>query len=225
DRMWLAEAVRGGETYRQREFKRTFAAIMDGPSSMSYGPIQGDPALREQLSRLLLDRGIAVSPDAVLITAGAQQAIAVTLQALTVPSDVVLVEEPTYPGVVELAVQRGQRVIGIPRNADGPSSEALVAACEAHRPRLLYTIPTFHNPTGTSMSAERRASLLRIAAAYDVLVVEDDVYGFLALDGPSPPPLRADEGSERILYITSFSKALLPGLRLGALVASPHHLP
>src|SRR5262249_36120877 len=193
DRMWLAEAVRGGETYRQREFKRTFAAIMDDHSSMSYGPIQGDSALREQMSRLLLDRGIAVSPDAVLITAGAQQAIAVALQALTVPSDVVLVEEPTYPGVIELAVQRGQRVIGLPRDADGLSTEAFLAACEAHRPRLLYTVPTFHNPTGASMSAERRAALLRIAATHEVLVVEDDIYGFLAFDGPSPPPLRADE--------------------------------
>src|SRR5262249_24576675 len=159
-----------------REFKRAFTAVVDNPSSMSYGPIQGEPALREQVSRLVLDRGIVAPPDTVLITSGAQQAIAIALQALTVPGDVVLVEEPTYPGVIELAAQRNQRVVGIPRDSEGLSPAALLAACETHRPRLLYTVPTYHNPTGSSISAERREALLGIATAHNVLVVEDDTY-------------------------------------------------
>lgn len=226
DILSFAQAIPAPETYPLRELKRMLAAAMDDPAAMSYGPIQGDPALREQVSRLLLDRGVVAPREDVLITAGAQQAIAVALHALTVPDDVVLVEEPAYPGIIELAARRGQRVVGVPRDGEGPATDALEAACAAHRPRLLYTVPTFHNPTGLSMSQERRADLLRIAAAYDALIVEDDTYGFLAFDAPAPSPLRAeDAGGERVLYITSFSKALAPGLRLGALVASPRHLP
>lgn len=225
DLISFAGAFPAPETYPLRELKRALVASLDDPTAMSYGPVQGEAVLREQVSRLLLDRGLAASPDTVLITAGAQQATAVTLGALALAGDVVLVEEPTYPGVIDLAAQRGQRVVGIPRDAEGLVPEALEAACATYRPRLLYSVPTFHNPTGTTMSAERRAALLRITAAHDVLVVEDDVYGFLGYDGTAPLPLRADDHGEHVIYITSFSKVLLPGLRLGALVASPKHLP
>lgn len=86
-------------------------------------------------------------------------------------------------------------------------------------------MPTYHNPTGSSTSEARRSELLRLAAAHGLLVVEDDIYGFLPLDGPAPEPLKAVDAAEHVLYITSFSKALMPGLRLGALVASPRELP
>lgn len=225
DLISFAGAFPAPETYPLRELKRALAASLDDPTSMSYGPVQGEAVLREQVSRLLLDRGLAAPPDTVLITAGAQQAIAVVLGALVLAGDVVLVEEPTYPGVIELAAQRGQRVVGIPRDSEGVVPDVLEAACQTYRPRLLYTVPTFHNPTGATMNADRRAALLRITAAHDVLVVEDDVYGFLGYDGTAPLPLQADDHGEHVIYITSFSKVLLPGLRLGALVASPKHLP
>src|SRR5262249_13158484 len=158
---------------------------------LSYGPVQGEAPLRNEMSRLLLDRGLAVSPDAVLITSGAQQAIALTLQALTRPGDVILAEAPTYPRFIELVAQRGQRLIGIPRDAEGVALGALEAACAAYRPRLLYLVPTFHNPTGTSLPAEQRAAVLQIANAHDLLVVEDDIYGFLSYDASVPPTLTA----------------------------------
>jgi DNA-binding transcriptional MocR family regulator len=225
----FARAIPAPETYPLREFKRALVAAAAGPDALGYGPIQGDPLLREQVSRLLLDRGIAAPPEHVLITAGAQQGLAVILQALTRPGDVVLIEEPAYPGMIELAAQRGQRLIGVERDAEGPVPSALVAACDAardtHRPCLFYLVPTYHNPTGSSVSEARRTELLRIAATYDLLLIEDDIYGFLALDGPAPAPLMAGDRTDRVLCVTSFSKALMPGIRLGALVAPPALLP
>jgi DNA-binding transcriptional MocR family regulator len=136
-----------------------------------------------------------------------------------------LVEEPTYPGVLELASLRGQRVIGLPADADGLRVDALEMACAAHRPRLLYLVPTFNNPTGRSLSAERRAALLRVANRHGLTVLEDDTYGFLGFERRAPPPLKCEDLEERVIYILSFSKMLAPALRLGVLVAPAPLLP
>jgi DNA-binding transcriptional MocR family regulator len=221
----FTHAAPAPETLPLRDLRRAFAAALVDAEALTYGPVQGEASLRNEVSRLLLDRGVAAPPDTVLITSGAQQAIAITLHALTQPGDVLLAEAPTYPLFLELAALRGQRMVGIPRSADGLSLDALEAACMAYHPRLLYLVPTFHNPTGASLSAEQRAAVLRIAREYDLLVVEDDIYGFLNFDLPSPPPLKAADEQERVLYLTSWSKALAPGLRLGALVAPPRYLP
>jgi 2-aminoadipate transaminase len=221
----LAHAVPAPETYPGRELGRALRAALDDPAALSYGPMQGEVALRDQMSRLLLDRGIAVAPDGVVITSGAQQGIDLILRTLAAPDEVVLIEEPTYPGAIELAARRGQRLVGIPRDADGLSLAALEAACRLYHPRLLYLVPAFHNPTGASLSAEQQQGLLRLATAHDLLLIEDDVYGLLAYDAPAPAPLRAIVDAARIVYITSFSKVLAPGLRLGAVVAPAEYVP
>jgi DNA-binding transcriptional MocR family regulator len=221
----LTHAIPAPETYPLRELRRAFAAALAHPEALTYGTAQGEPPLREQISRLLLERGLAVPPELVLVTSGAQQAIAVALRALTRRGDVILAEAPTYPRFIELVTRRGQQLVGIPRGAQGLDLEALEAACATYRPRLLYLVPTFHNPTGTSLGVQQRAAVLRLAATYGFVIVEDDIYGLLAHDGPAPPPLKASDEGERVVYLTSFSKALAPGLRLGALVAAPHLLP
>lgn len=214
----LASAIPAPETYPLDEFKRSMRAALDDPSALGYGPTQGEAVLREQVAQLLLDRGVVALPDHVIITAGAQQGIDIVLRGLTTQNDVVLVEEPTYPGLIELAAQRGQRLVGIPIDRDGLVIDALEAACQAYHPRLLYTIATFHNPIGISLSAERRRKLLQLARTYNFLIVEDDVYGFLAYGDPAPPALKAEDPAEQVIYLTSFSKSLTPGLRLGAVV-------
>ncbi|HEU5200182.1 MAG TPA: PLP-dependent aminotransferase family protein, partial [Ktedonobacterales bacterium] len=221
----FAQAHPAPETFPTRELGKALRAALDDPAALSYGVIQGERALREQISRLLLDRGITTSPDHVLVTAGAQQALRLALEAFTTPEDVVLVEEPTYPGALELAALRGQRVVSIPIDSEGISLPALDAACLAYRPRLLYLVPTYHNPTGNVLSPERHTALLRIARAHHMLIVEDDVYGFLSLDGPPPLPLKATDNDGMVIYSTSFSKIFIPGLRLGAIVAAPAYLP
>lgn len=225
DLLTFAQAHPAAETFPSRELGKALRAALDDPAALNYGVIQGETALREQISRLLLDRGITASPDHVLITAGAQQAIALALGAFTTPEDVMLVEEPTYPGALELAALRGQRVVSIPIDAEGISLPALEAACLMYRPRLLYLVPTYHNPTGNVLSPERHAALLRIARAHHMLIVEDDVYGFLSLDRAAPPPLKSADTEGLVIYSTSFSKIFTPGLRLGAIVAAPDYLP
>jgi 2-aminoadipate transaminase len=221
----FAQALPAPETYPAQALARALSAATRESSSLGYGPIAGDPALREQICRLLLERGVAARPDEVLITAGAQQGIDLALRALASPDDVVLVEEPGYPGMLEVAARRGQRLVGVPVDDGGIVVAALAAACATHHPRLLYTVPTFHNPTGVSLAAERREALLRVARTYDLLIVEDDIYGLLGYDGPTPPALKSLDTDGRVVYCMSFSKALAPGLRLGALVASQELLP
>ncbi|GIV98244.1 MAG: GntR family transcriptional regulator [Herpetosiphonaceae bacterium] len=221
----FAQAIPAPETYPVHEFRRALSMALNDPAALGYRPTQGEAILREQVSRLLLDRGINAAPDLVLIAAGAQQGIDLALRAFAEPGDIVLAEEPTYPGFIELAAQRGQRIVGLPIDEYGLRVDALEAACEAYRPRLLYTVATFHNPTGVLLSAERRQALLRIARAYNVLVVEDDAYGLLSYDNSPPPALKASDTAGHVIFITSFSKVLMPSLRLGAVVAAADQLP
>jgi 2-aminoadipate transaminase len=221
----FAQAIPAASTYPVRELQQAFHHILRQPDALNYGPIQGEVELREQVSRMLLERGIAAPPDSVLISAGAQQGIDVSLRALARPGDVILTEEPIYPGIVELARVHGMRVVTIPMDEGGILDGELEAACAAHHPRLLYTVPTFHNPTGVSLDPQRAGNIMAVARAYDMLILEDDVYGLLSFEDPAPLPLKAQDRSGQVVYITSFSKSLAPGLRLGAVVAAPDLLP
>lgn len=221
----FAQAAPAPETYPARALAQALRAACDDPAALGYGPIAGEPALREQIARLLRERGIAAPPDEILVTAGAQQGIDLTLRALTIPEDVVLVEEPTYPGMLEAAARRGQRVVGVPLDAGGIDVDALEQTCALHRPRLLYTVPTYHNPTGVTLAPERRAAVLRTAREHGLLILEDDVYGLLGYDGPTPAALKASDADGHVIYSMSFSKSLAPALRLGALVSPAELLP
>ncbi len=215
----FAQAFPAPETYPIEALGTAMRDTLLDESSLSYGHIQGEPSLRKGIAGLLHRRGMTVGAEQILITAGAQQAIDVTLRALTVRGDVVLMEEPVYPGALERAVLGGRRVIGIPNHGGTLRPEVLEAACAAHKPRLIYLVPTYSNPTGVSLSRESRDTIVRVAAAHDVIVIEDDTYGFLGYEHSSPPALQSMDRDERVVYITSFSKMLAPGLRLGAVVA------
>ena len=141
--------------------------------------------------------------------------------ALLRPGETMLVEHPTYLGMIERMEAQGLRLHGAPMDEEGIRLDALENAIALHRPRLLYTIPTFHNPTGASMSVDRQAGLLRLAERYGLVILEDDIYGPLAYDGPAPLPLKAQDTAGVVIYLTSFSKVFMPGLRLGLLAAPP----
>jgi 2-aminoadipate transaminase len=225
DLLSLAQAFPDPATYPLRDLRQCLQRAAADPAALDYGPMQGDAGLREELARLLLDRGMTVTPEQVLVTAGAQQGIDIALRALGEPGDVILVEEPTYPGVLEAASRRGLRLAGVPGDEQGIRVDALEMACRSYRPRLLYLVPTYGNPTGISLSAERREAVLRLAAAHRMLVLEDDVYGFLGYEFPVPPALKSLDRDERVVYLMSFSKLLVPALRLGAVVAPLELLP
>ena len=155
-----------------------------------------------------------------LVSGGNSQALDQVLTMLTEPGDVVFVECPTYNLALGIIADHPVDVVGVPMDEDGLDVEALEAAvgevrASGRRPRLLYTIPTFHNPAGVSLSAPRRRSLLELARREDLILVEDDVYRELAYDGEAPPALRTLDPEAPVVRLGSFSKSLAPGLRLG----------
>ncbi len=195
----------------------------DAPNLMGYRAPQGDLPLRVELAKFLTsERDITAMPDDILVTHGAMQGISLITEALAQPGDTVLVEDPTYLGFIHMMSVRGLNPVSVPVDAEGPDLNRLEALIRQHKPRFFYTVPTFHNPTGYSMSAARRRDLLALSRKYDLPVIEDDIYGSLSYDGPSSTPLRASDNSGRVIYISSVSKVFSPGLRVGYTILPDH---
>ena len=182
-------------------------------------PAQGDAVLREALARWLRPRGIVARPDEILVTTGGQQGLNVLARCFLSPGDVVLTETPTYMGALLTFRWAGADVVGVPIDHDGIRVDALEDALARYRPKLLYLIPAFHNPTAAVLSAERRARVLDLATQYRVPVVESDLYGDLYFEREPPPPLKAHDTGGVVIYQGGGSKLGLPGLRVGWLVA------
>jgi 2-aminoadipate transaminase len=194
----------------------------DGPAALQYGVSEGHLPLREWVcEHLARAEGIAATPDRVLITNGSQQGLDLVAKTLIDPGDVVVVENPAYLGALQAFKSYQARIVGVPGDGDGIRTDELEATLARlpRPPKLLYLIPNFQNPTGTSLSAGRRARVLELAAWHGVPIVEDDPYGRLRFSGPDVPPLAAMPGGESVLYLGTSSKILAPGLRVAWLVA------
>ncbi|HZK59111.1 MAG TPA: PLP-dependent aminotransferase family protein [Cryobacterium sp.] len=208
--------------------RRAAAAVLDdaGPAVLAYGPPAGPPALRDEIARRSAAReGRACTAADVLVSGGNSQALGQVLTVLTAPGEVVLVESPTYNLALGIMRDHPVEVVGVSLDKDGLQLGALQATLAelravGKRARLLYTIPTFHNPAGVSLSAQRRQDLLAIAAEHGLVVVEDDVYRELVYEGHAPPALWALGGEAPVVRLGSFSKTLAPGLRVGWINAS-----
>lgn len=194
----------------------------DGRQVLQYGPSEGYGPLRESLLELMSQRlGQPVRPEELLVTSGSQQVVNLLARILVDPGDPVVVEAPTYPGTIHSLRNAGARFVAVPCDGDGMLVDRLpaaVARCEAAtglRPKLLYTIPDFSNPTGACLSIDRRRRLLETAAELGIPVLEDDPYGQLRYRGEPLPSLKRLAGSAPgVLYASSFSKVLAPGVRV-----------
>jgi DNA-binding transcriptional MocR family regulator len=187
----------------------------DGVRVLSYGTGQGYPPLRELLAA---DHG--VSPDHVFVTNGSLQGFVFLLDSLLEPGDLVAVEAPTYDRALLQLRLHGMEVLPIPMEDDGLDVDALAAACAAGRaPALLYTIPNFQNPSGATLSAAKRERLVDLCARHGILLLEDDPYGKLRFEGDPLPGLWEIGDPDRVLFTSSFSKTIAPGLRVGYIVA------
>jgi DNA-binding transcriptional MocR family regulator len=218
----MAMADAAHEFYPTREFARAMNDALDGgPSIYGYPASLGDPLLRTVLAELLHDRGVRAAPDELLITSGATHGLSLIAQTLARPGDTVLVEQPSYLGALNIFGTQGLRIVEIPMDAEGLVVDALPALIEQHQPRFIYTVPTYHNPVGVCLSPARRTALVELAARTRIPVIEDDIYGWLPLDGAAPPAIKRDDHAAMVVFVSSFSKTLLPGLRLGFVAAAP----
>ena len=206
------------------------AVLTNAPGAvLQYGATEGYGPLREGISGFMANKGASVQPQGLIVTTGSQQALDLIGKTMISPGDKVIVEAPTFLATIQCFRLYGAHIIGAPIDADGVDVDQLEKLIEEHKPKLVYLIPTFGNPSGATLSLARRKRILEIAARTHTLVVEDDPYGELYFDTPPPPSLLAlsDEvpGSrEWLAHCGSFSKILSPGLRVGWLIAPPELL-
>ena len=191
------------------------------PLDLNYGEKQGDARFRAALGGLLeREYGRPAHPESLFLTAGNSQALDYVCSRFTRPGDTVFVEDPSYFLAFQILRDHGLEVVGIPVDEDGLDVEALERELERHAPVLLYTIPSYQNPTGRTLPEARRARLVALSREHDFLVVADEVYQMLGYRDPPPPALGtwAEEGN--VLSLGSFSKILAPGMRLGWIQAN-----
>ena len=187
--------------------------------ALQYGPTEGLSLVKECIVQVMREEGMAVDPDELLVTTGGQQVIDLVCKTLLDPGDVVVAEAPTYPGAVPTFSAYEAEVVQVPMDDDGMVIDILVTTLnrlerDGKKPKFIYTVPTFQNPGGVTMSLERRHELVRIASERELLVLEDNPYGLLRYEGSPLPALRSLD-DEFVIYAGTFSKILSPGVRLG----------
>jgi 2-aminoadipate transaminase len=211
---------------------QTFAAQMtriaqeSAAEALQYGPTEGFKETVDCIVQVMAAEGMLPDPEDVIVTTGGQQAIDLICKTLVDPGDAVICEAPTYPGAVPVFCSYQADTIQIECDADGMRIEELEAALErldseGRRPKLVYSVPSFQNPAGVTMSLERRRRLVELARRRELFVVEDNPYGLLRFGGEPLPPLYQLDGGDFVIYVGTFSKILSPGIRLGWAVAPP----
>jgi 2-aminoadipate transaminase len=188
--------------------------------ALQYGPTEGLAQVKRCIVEVMRAEGMEIDPDEVMVTTGGQQVIDLVCKTLVDPGDVVVTEAPTYPGAVPTFSAYEADVVQIAMDRDGMRVDELSETLDAleragRRPKFIYTVPTFQNPAGETLSLERRRELVRIAAERELLVLEDNPYGLLRYEGTPLPTLRSLDGGEFVIYASTFSKILSPGVRLG----------
>ncbi|MNK60884.1 2-aminoadipate transaminase [compost metagenome] len=205
-------------------------ALAEEPgAALQYGATEGYEPLRNQLSSFMKTKGVDVDPSGLIVTTGSQQALDLLGKTMISPGDKVIVEGPTFLATIQCFRLYGAQLISAPIDANGVKTDELEKLIAEHKPKFVYLIPTFGNPSGAMLSLERRKKVLELAVKYQTLIVEDDPYGDLYF-GEAPPPsimsLSKDvPGSRELLaHCGSLSKVLSPGLRIGWMIAPPELL-
>ncbi len=217
----FASGISDARQFPVEDFRKVLQTVMrrDKIAALEYGERTGYAPLRQGIAQILASQGLQTHPENILITAGSQQAIFLVAQVLLKPGDIILVEDPTYSAALDLFRALGFQIVGIPMDGQGMQVEKLEKLLQQHHPKLIYTVPNFHNPTGTCLSSARRRQLIVLADRYNVPILEDDFVGDLRYEGHSQPSLKALDPGGQVIYVSTFSKMLMPGLRVGFIVA------
>ena len=202
--------------------KALLAALRQEPTVIGLGHqnLAGHYPLRETIAQILTTEGIPAHPDQVMINSGSQQALNLVSRVLLKAGDVVLVESPTYNVAIDLFRSMEVRLLGIPMDEQGMQVDLIEPQLQASKVKLIYTMPTFHNPTGVCLSGNRRRQLVALAHRYNIPILEDDYIGNMRYEGRAEPALKSLDPGGGVIYAGTFSKLLMPSLRIGFLVAS-----
>ena len=205
-------------------------ALIDEPgTALQYGATEGYQPLREQLAAFMQSKGAQVAADQLIVTTGSQQALDLLGKCLVDPDSKAIVEGPTFLATIQCFRLYGAELISAPIDGEGVQVDQLERLITEHKPKFVYLIPTFGNPSGAMLSLERRKRVLELAVKYQTLIIEDDPYGDLYFDAPPPPSLLALSAQvpgsrDWLVHCGSLSKVLSPGLRVGWMVAPPELL-
>ena len=205
-------------------------ALIDEPgAALQYGATEGYQPLREQLAAFMQSKGAQVAADQLIVTTGSQQALDLLGKCLVDPDSKAIVEGPTFLATIQCFRLYGAELISAPIDGEGVQVDQLERLITEHKPKFVYLIPTFGNPSGAMLSLERRKRVLELAVKYQTLIIEDDPYGDLYFDAPPPPSLLALSAQvpgsrDWLVHCGSLSKVLSPGLRVGWMVAPPELL-
>ncbi len=205
------------------------ALAEDPGAALQYGATEGFGPLREQLASFMGVKGVGINPSELIVTTGSQQALDLLGKTMISPGDKVIVEGPTFLATIQCFRLYGAELISAPCDGHGVKTDELEKLIAAHKPKFVYLVPTFGNPSGALLSLERRKQVLELAVKYNTLMVEDDPYGDLYFNELPPPSLLALSSGvpgsrDLIAYCGSLSKVLSPGLRVGWMAAQPELL-
>jgi len=223
DTVSFAGLVPDETLYPVRALGKALSEVLDeyGAPLLAYGPPGGHDAFLDFLRGYLAEeRGVVQGEQELLVVNGSQQAVDLLARAFLRAGDTVLVEEPSYFGALEIFRGYGTRLVGIPVDEHGLTVNGLEAVLAREHPKLMYVMPTFQNPTGSTLPASRREELVRLSSRYQIPLIEDDFDGELYYDEVPPRPLKSLPGSEGVIYIGTPSKMLFPGLRIGWVAAA-----
>lgn len=221
----FAQGSPPGDFYPIQHVRDAINSVLDrdGARAMGYEIAEGYAPLRSAVRDYVSGLGIHCSPDQVLITGGTQQACDMVVQALLSEGDLMVTENPTYLGMIDIARTRRVQIHGIDTDEGGIRLDMLENFILDNRPKLIYVMPTFQNPTGSVMPLHRRRQLLNLANHYQIPVLEDGVYHELRFEGEALPPLKALDDTGIVIHASGFTKMMLPGLRIGYIITDSHH--
>lgn len=220
----FASATPSSNLFPVEDFKLALNEVLDRDmgNAFNYQDSQGYQPLRSSITSLLKTHNVNCSKDGVIIISGAQQGIDIISKTLLKDGDYVITESPTYRGAVAVFNSRRAVVIDVDLEEDGPNLNLLEYHLKTHHPKLIYTIPTFQNPTGISYSKSKREQLVMLAKKYDTYIIEDDYVSELDFENKDFKSIMSYDKSDRVIYLKSFSKIFMPGLRFGFMVVPPH---
>ena len=195
-------------------------------AALQYGPTEGFQETKENIAKVMAEENTVADPDDIIVTTGGQQGIDLVTRILVDPGDIIIAEAPTYPGAIPSFCSFEADVVQVPLDDDGMRTDLLTAEIErlkkeGRRPKFIYLIPNFHNPAGVCLSLERRIEIVALAKKHGLIILEDNPYGQLRFEGEPLPSLYSLDDSGNVIYVSTFSKIISPGIRLGWMVAPP----